>query len=91
MGYERIVIQEIFRDIKDIRNRIAHYETIFNKNIESIKDNILLILKTYSKELYDWTLDIIDKKIFQELDNLYHQPCLESTNRLYYNSKILSS
>lgn len=82
IGYDRVIIQEIFRDIKDIRNRIAHQETIFNKNVNNTKDSILFILKIYSEDLYNWILSIVNIKIFQELDNLYHQPCLEPMNKL---------
>lgn len=78
--YDRIVIQDIFRDVKDIRNRIAHHETVLFKNIEEIKNNTLFILKIYSETLYEWTLKNIDTKIFRELDNKYQQPCPKSTN-----------
>lgn len=69
-------------NIKDIRNRIAHHETIFNKKIDKTKNNILLILKIYSNDLYRWSLELINEKIFRELDNLYHQPSPEPTDIL---------
>ena len=78
-GYTRNEIQNIFRDIKDIRNRIAHHETIIFKNIKFTIENLFDVLKIYSNDLYEWTNCNINKKIFQELDNLYQQPCLKST------------
>ena len=81
-GYNRNEIHDIFMNIKDIRNRIAHHETIFNKKIDKTKNNILLILKIYSNDLYRWSLELINEKIFRELDNLYHQPSPEPTDIL---------
>lgn len=81
-GYNRNEIHDIFMNIKDIRNRIAHHETIFNKKIDKTKNNILLILKIYSDDLYRWSLELINEKIFRELDNLYHQPSPEPTDIL---------
>lgn len=81
-GYNRNEIHDIFMNIKDIRNRIAHHETIFNKKIDKTKSNILLILKIYSNDLYKWSLELVNEKIFRELDNLYHQPSPEPTDIL---------
>ena len=36
----------------------------------------------YSNDLYRWSLELINEKIFRELDNLYHQPSPEPTDIL---------
>ena len=57
-GYSREEIQKIFRNIKEFRNRIAHHETIINKNYNELEQQIFLILKIYSNDLYEWTKNI---------------------------------
>ena len=57
-GYSREEIQKIFRNIKEFRNRIAHHETIINKNYSELEQQIFLILKIYSNDLYEWTKNI---------------------------------
>ena len=57
-GYSREEIQKMFRNIKEFRNRIAHHETIINKNYSELEQQIFLILKIYSNDLYEWTKNI---------------------------------
>ena len=68
-GYERSIIHDIFIGIKEIRNRIAHQETIFNKDINKIYNDICFILKIYSNDLYKWFGCECDIKIPQEFND----------------------
>ena len=69
IGYDRSIIHETFLNIKEIRNRIAHQETIFNKNIDKTHTNICFILKIYSNNLYKWFQDECNIKIPQEFND----------------------
>jgi hypothetical protein len=53
--YGKTEIQNMFLDIREIRNRIAHHETIFNKNINKTYKNICFLLNIYSPSLAIWT------------------------------------
>ena len=57
-NYDRETIYNIFRNIKEFRNRIAHHETIINKNYNELEQQIFSILKIYSNDLYEWTKNI---------------------------------
>lgn len=52
--YNRLLIQDIFLDIREMRNRVSHQETIFNRDVEKTYENICFILKIYSDDLYKW-------------------------------------
>ena len=52
--YNRLLIQDIFLDIREMRNRVSHQETIFNRDVEKTYENICFILKIYSNNLYKW-------------------------------------
>lgn len=53
-NYNRLLIQDIFLDIREMRNRVSHQETIFNRDVEKTYENICFILKIYSNDLYKW-------------------------------------
>ena len=46
--------EDIFLDIREMRNRVSHQETIFNRDVEKTYENICFILKIYSNDLYKW-------------------------------------
>ncbi|MBF7071156.1 hypothetical protein [Aliarcobacter butzleri] len=73
---DRIIVGKIIDKIRDLRNRIFHYEPIFNKNLEQMHKDIIEVIGWINKDMQQLSL------IFDEYETIQQK-------REYISNKLL--
>ena len=66
---DKILIGQEIDKIRDLRNRIFHYEPIFNKNIDQIHKDIIKIIGWINKDMEWLTITFDEFKNLKEKIN----------------------
>ena len=70
---DKIIVGTIINQIRNFRNRIFHYEPIFNKNIEQIHKDIIIIIGWINKDMQWLSITFDEFKNLQEKINYINE------------------
>jgi hypothetical protein len=73
VDHDKILIGQEIDKIRDLRNRMFHYEPIFNKNIEQIHKDIIIIIGWINKDMQWLSITFDEFKNLQEKINYINE------------------